>query len=78
MGQFRLRVGLALLGDGVWGQSGHRRPKIFLAPKQTPNLWCTMRRWIDELSFSARVVLTALVVAIMIAVVAWEMIEKPF
>ena len=23
--------GLALLGDGVWGQSGHRRPKIFWA-----------------------------------------------
>jgi hypothetical protein len=37
-----------------------------------------MRRWIDELSFRARVVLTVLVVATMIAVVAWDMIEMPF
>ena len=78
MGQFRLRVGLALLGDGVWGQSGHRRPKIFLTQDKFPNPWWTMRRWIDELSFRTRVVLTALVVAIMIAVVAWDMIEMSF
>jgi hypothetical protein len=70
-GQFRLRDGLALLGDGVWGQSGHRRPKIFLAQDKFQNLWWTMRRWIDELNFRTRVVLTVLVVAIMIAVVAW-------
>jgi len=37
-----------------------------------------MRRWIDELSFRTRVVLTALIVAIMIAVVAWDMIEMSF
>jgi hypothetical protein len=70
--------GLALLGDGVWGQSGHRRPKISSRPKQIPNLWWTMRRWIDELSFCTRVVLTVLVVAIMIAVVAWDVIEMSF
>ena len=34
-----------------------------------------MRRWIDELSFRVRVVLMVLVVAIVIAVVAWDMIE---
>jgi hypothetical protein len=37
-----------------------------------------MRRWIDELSFRVRVVLMVLVVAIVIAVVAWDMIETPF
>jgi hypothetical protein len=37
-----------------------------------------MRRWIDELSFRTRVVLTVLVVAIMIATMAWDMIEMPF
>ena len=44
MGQFRLRDGLALLGDGVWGQSGHRRPKIFLAEDKFQNLWSMDRR----------------------------------
>jgi hypothetical protein len=34
-----------------------------------------MRRWIDELSFPTRVMLTILVVAIAIAVIV---IEKPF
>jgi hypothetical protein len=37
-----------------------------------------MRRRIDELSFRVRVVLMVLVVAIVIAVVAWDMIETPF
>jgi hypothetical protein len=37
-----------------------------------------MRRWIDELSFHTRVVLTVLVVVIVIAVMAWDMIEMPF
>jgi hypothetical protein len=78
VGQFRLHVGLALLGDGVWGQSGHRRPRFFLTQDKFQNLWWTMRRWIDELSFCTRVVLTALVAAIMIAVVAWDMIEMSF
>jgi hypothetical protein len=58
--------------DGVWGQSGHRRPKIL------PNLWFAMRRWIDELSFRTRVVLTVLVLTIMIALIAWDMIENSF
>ena len=31
-----------------------------------------MRRWIDELSFRARVVLTILIVAITIAVISWD------
>jgi hypothetical protein len=78
VGQFRLRVGLALLGDGVWGQSGHRRPKVFPAQNKFPNPWWTMRRWIDELSFRTRVVLTALVVAITITVVAWDVFENSF
>jgi hypothetical protein len=34
-----------------------------------------MRQWIDELSFGMRVVLIILIVAITIAVMAWDMIE---
>ena len=34
-----------------------------------------MRRWIDELSFGMRVVLIILIVAITIAVMAWDTIE---
>jgi hypothetical protein len=37
-----------------------------------------MRRWIDELSFRTRVILTILVGAIAIAVIVWDVIEKPF
>ena len=37
-----------------------------------------MRRWIDELSFGMRVVLTILIVAVTMAVIVWEVIEKPF
>ena len=37
-----------------------------------------MRRWIDELSFGMRVVLTILIVAITMAAIVWEVIEKPF
>jgi hypothetical protein len=33
-----------------------------------------MRRWIDELSFRQRVVLTILVVAITVAVIVWDVI----
>ena len=76
VGQFRLRVGLALLAT-VPGANPGTGAQRFFSP-QNKNLWCTMRRWIDELSFSARVVLTALVVAIMIAMVAWDLIEMSF
>jgi hypothetical protein len=34
-----------------------------------------MRDWIDQLNFRARVALTILIVAITIAVMAWDMIE---
>jgi hypothetical protein len=37
-----------------------------------------MRRWIDELSFRTRVMLTILVGAIAIAVIVWDVSEKPF
>jgi hypothetical protein len=37
-----------------------------------------MRRWIDELSFRTRVMLTIFVVAITIAMIVWDVIEKPF
>jgi hypothetical protein len=37
-----------------------------------------MRRWIDELSVNMRVVLAVLVAAITIAVIVWDVIEKPF
>ena len=52
--------------------------RFFLAQDKFQILWWTMRRWIDELSFRTRVVLTALVVAITIAVMAWDMIEMSF
>jgi hypothetical protein len=67
-----LRDGLALLGDGVRGQSRHRRPKVL------PNLWFAMRRWIDELTFHTRVVVTVLVVAIVIAALAWDVMKTSF
>ena len=37
-----------------------------------------MRRWIDELSFGMRLGLAFFVVAIAIAVLVWDVIEKPF
>jgi hypothetical protein len=53
---------------------GTAAPRLLLAQNKIQNLWWTMRRWIDELSFRARVVLMVLVVAIVIAVVTWDMI----
>jgi hypothetical protein len=35
-----------------------------------------MRRWIDEISFGMRVVLTVFVVAITIAVILWDVIKE--
>jgi hypothetical protein len=64
-----LRDGLALLATVSGANPG---------TAALPNLWFAMRRWIDELSFRTRVVLTVLVVAIMIAVMAWDMIEISF
>ena len=51
--------------DNVWVNCGKRDETA-------------MRRWIDELSFGMRVVLAFFVVAIAIAVLVWDVIEKPF
>jgi hypothetical protein len=37
-----------------------------------PKNGALMRRWIDELSFRARVVLTILIVAIASVIIAWD------
>jgi hypothetical protein len=37
-----------------------------------------MRGWIDELTFHKRVVVTVLVVAIVIAVLAWDAMKTSF
>ncbi|MGB7836277.1 MAG: hypothetical protein WBL84_29165 [Xanthobacteraceae bacterium] len=73
-----MRDGLALLGDGVWANPGTAAQRFFSPQNKFPNLWWTMRRWIDELSSRTRVVLTVLVVAITIVAVAWDMIEMSF
>jgi hypothetical protein len=73
-----LRDGLALLATVSGANPGTAAPRFFSPKINSKNPWWTMRRWIDELSFHTRVALTVLVVAIMIAVVAWDMIEMSF
>jgi hypothetical protein len=62
--------GLALLGGRYLGAQMTCRPKFLFVYMPVS----AMLPWIDKLSFSMRVVLTILVVAITVGVIVWDLI----